>query len=377
LIIGRNTDHITIMSVIAVKTMIKERWSLTGDPFVDNGIWAITILSGKDNPANVSMSDTERAIDRLKDLLFSGAIDSLLRMLWVNHPVYQNSYTPEQRKTAVANILNDLLEWANKDTSGNICPICGINQAVPRVRNKPRTQDYNEITASRTYIPMLGSGKLSNFFPQGSSGIRICASCFLATQFLPFMVWKSKNLLLAHSSSPEVMFVLSKMQEKASNEEESQLIMAKATGGAVRRQNAIYNVVVNIIQELEVEIDIPNLTFYDFTNYGQSPNVEGIYSFPNTSFKFLNEINGLGSWSEWQNIVRRGFPEWALKRKNKKQTTEEIEKEAYRSKQNYVYDNLLANRSIIKYFTDKRKKRNLCSWELFSLYLKMVKHYES
>lgn len=356
--------------------MIKETWELTGDPFVDNGLWAITSLAQKQSPDELERIDIEESIKYLKDLLFSGTIDSALRMLWVNHPVYQTSYSPDERELAVNKIFEDLLDWSYKDTTGYNCPICGINQGIPKIRRKAKDDEKRDFRATRTYIPMLGSGKVINFFPQGGNGVPICSSCLLSTQFLPFMIWKSKNLLLVHSRSPEIMKIISKKQTEEVIERQAITLLQGMSGGATRSKNAIYNIVVNIINELE-QVDLnPSLMFYDFTNYGQSPNIEGIYYFPNRSFMFLNEINKMKIWGEWNEVVKRGFPRWVFEKKENLPSNELL-KEAYKSRPNFVYDNLISGKSIINFFLNSRKRKKYGTWRLLSTYLKVVKNYEA
>ena len=90
--------------------MKKEVWELTGDPFVDNGLWIISELTNKLHPTELHKKDIKKAIEQLKILLKQKEIESVYRMLWVNHPVFQNSYTPEEREIAVGKIFDDLLD---------------------------------------------------------------------------------------------------------------------------------------------------------------------------------------------------------------------------------------------------------------------------
>ncbi|MFX0095301.1 MAG: type I-B CRISPR-associated protein Cas8b1/Cst1 [Candidatus Hodarchaeota archaeon] len=355
------------------------KFMIPGDPFVDNGLWAMTVMADLDHPSKLQKTDVDRVIRELLDWFFSGELKKVLYMLYTNYPLFNPNpaYTKEKREKMTVALLFELSNLVFDNASGFPCAVCGKKQAHLEIQKDPDKPGTLELLpALRTYVPMLGSKTLINFFPHGSTGLHYCASCLLACQFLPIMVWPSKNLILAHSYDEEIMRAIADMQVKAFRERKAIESLSRATGGATRTTNALFRVVENLVVKLEGDCESPNLTFYDFTNYGQGANIEGIITFPNKAFIFYRSINRINGWQSWNVLLKRGFSKKALEPK-RKQTPEEAEEEAFRSKRNQIYDNLLHNRSIVGYFINHQKRKLYGSWELLSLYLEIVRKFNA
>ncbi|MGH7886019.1 MAG: type I-B CRISPR-associated protein Cas8b1/Cst1, partial [Thermodesulfobacteriota bacterium] len=104
--------------------------------------------------------------------------------------------------------------------------------------------------------------------------------------------------------------------------------------------------------------------FY-FTNFGQTPELE-IFYLPAPVFRFLRYANQSEYKFAWSNIVRSGY---------QKVNWDKIESEEdYKNKQNLVYEYLLQDRSIIRFFVNPKERKNRGNWELLTLYLKEIQN---
>jgi CRISPR-associated protein Cst1 len=356
---------------------------LPGDPFVDNGLWILCRIAGKDHPEDLTKPDIIDATNKALILLnyestLSEELRKVLNMLYTtNYPRTQPSFKSEELQyQAIKNFIDDILLLLDEDPKGETCSVCGIKRNPLNVRTKPGAGNYSQLLATRNFTPMLGSGTMVNFFPNGSEGVFFCSLCLLATQFLPFMVWKSRNLILVHSSDPIIMKTIANMQYHYFLDKASLENFSSNSAKATRTQNAIYSIIVNIIINLEGIVDSPNLVFYSFTNYGQGPDLEGIFTFPNNSFKFLREIHRINAWSEWKKIIFKGFRKENLI-PNKKQSTDEVREIALKSKPNNVYSRLFNNKSLVSFFIDYKKRENFGSWNLLKIYLKIMRNFDA
>lgn len=111
------------------------------------------------------------------------------------------------------------------------------------------------------------------------------------------------------------------------------------------------------------------MNFYYFTNYNQGPELE-IYTLPMEVFNFLVDIP-LEDKHNWNFILKKGyqFVKW-----DKKETFNKDKKNYYyKNKPNVVYNNLLLNKSILKYFYNFKYKKTYCSWKLVNAYIREVR----
>jgi len=347
----------------ALKQSSQPLFTLTGNPFVDAGLAVICAITEKSEVEQITTEDLKKAIKEAYKFYsikeWRGALHGLIfpNAEIGNPSVYKkrpNAYYDDVLQTLVNNLppLNN---------QGN-CVICGKRNGTPNIR---------------TRVPMLGSKKLANFFPAHQLGETICSGCTLAVQFVPFYVIKaSGRLLLFQSSLFEIMQIFARKQYREHN---SRLLKKESKGFLVnekKKLNSLFDVVESLAFEYQnlsrillkkekKAIRDPYLTFYYFSNYGQTdPNSALIiYHFPNSVFHFIREIIQSNLENEWRKVVIQGLP---------KKHQKDMEK-AFTKSDSTVYQFLLEGKPITGFLYDRKNRRNIVSWSFVELYLEMVR----
>lgn len=342
-------------------------YKFTGNPFVDAGVWAICQWVEKRKPEDLDKEDLKNMIENIVPLYFeNGWIDNM-QSLFPNNPVInpavskefknksaseKKEYKKKKYKDYLVGLLNETVPLNNP---GN-CISCGCRNVGP-VRTK-------------TEVPLIGSGTLINFFPSGQSGGDYCPACTFAIQFSPLFLYqcklRGKIFLLIHSNLDNIMYSWSK---KAINEIRRQILMNDYTGCFNENFTNPRNALFHIIQDIIIDYDTnwfnenPSINLYHFTNYNQGPELD-MYHVPTSVFRFLAYVKLHEKYADWEKIVKKGY--WVNWNKLK-------DGEDYKNKTNSVYNNLLENKSIIRYFFNRKNREVIGDWDLFTFYLEKVR----
>jgi len=341
-----------------LKTVEKDIFfQFTGNPFVDAGIWAICEWCKKERPEDLDTDDLRMMIGDIVPLYLTPAWSKNLYSIFPNNPITNPSV--EDKKGSMSKFLNDLLHEITPITnegSGN-CISCG-RRIVKTVRTK-------------TEIPLLGSGSLVNYFPNGQSGADYCPACTFAVQFSPLIFYSCRKLLLLHSNSVKVMRYWAK---RAIQDIRRQMI-ERDYGGCFNEnfknpRNALFHIIQDIVLGYDERWseENPSIILYHFTNYNQGPDLD-LYYLPTQVFRFLTYVRQHERYHQWIQIVRRGYINVDLNKVK--------EEGDYRDKMNVVYNNLLTGESIVKFFIDHEGRKVLGNWDLLSYYLKEVRNMEA
>ncbi len=319
---------------------------ITGNPFVDAGIYSIEAFYGK-NYSDLTLNDLKSRIYDIVDLYLKDGWKKQMYSIFTGNSKFTNNSIKNKRKAA-GKFFEDLLSKFSPPGKSGTCIACGRRDAEP--------------VKKRDQIPLTGSGKLINYFAGASEGERYCSVCTFAVQFMPLSLYSVGNrFLLLHSVSSKVMRYWAKEGIKNIRE---QLISNNFTGcmkeGYSNSENALFHIIERIVRD---HMDIfpeenPSITAYIFSNYTQNPPPMEIIHLPNSVFKFLVYVQHIDSAS-WSKIVRKGYANF----KNL---------DDYKWKRNNVYRNLLSNKSIIGFFIDKNRTV-IGNWNILSYYLKEVK----
>ncbi len=399
---------------------------VTGDPFVDNGSWLATALAEKSDPREVDVKILrEKVLPLIPSLFFLD--EKVLQVLFTtNHPAIHPSLKKDKdiQRLVLENMLNDLLKEFPTETKGQFhCVVCDIRTDIPKIRrNQPKEgKDPKKKNAlgNRELVPMSGSQTLANFFPSGMEGLIYCARCLFAVQLCFGTVWKRQGyLILLHSPSHLVMLNLARYHAdrlkrlQALSALADEQFKADDIKQVSRSVNAIFRIVENFVTYLRTRVSIEdqhqivangNLIFYEFTNYGQNPDVKEVYQFPNPVFEFYMHIVAMNYFSKWLEIVRRGFIQKKRKTKKKEKkgkgkkssafeekntrrpkrakNNEDAENEVdwdatFTTQRNVVYERLLKNQTIVSYFLNHRKRKSFADWKLLKTYLEVVRKME-
>jgi len=324
-------------------------YQYTGNPFVDNGIWAICEWVGKKNPTELEFEDIKESISDIVSIYLTEPWKKSIFSIFPNNAVTNPSIKNKEQK--LKEIFEGLVSQIEPLKDAGNCISCGMRD-VKDLRTKSE-------------IPLIGSGSLINFFPFGQPGGDYCPACTLAIQFSPLMLYSCGKLLLIHSNSDKVMHYWA---EKAIQDIQRQRLTKNYTGcfdeGYKNPVNALFHIIEDVIIQYNEDWvgENPSINMYHFTNYNQGPDLE-IYRVPTPVFRFLADIKEPAWFAEWKKIVRRGYFNW-----------DKLKEEEYKNRGNSVYINLLKGYSIVKYFIDNKNRQVYGDWELLTFYLMEVRN---
>lgn len=324
---------------------------ITGNPFIDSGIYALSIKLDKDI-SEISLNDLKKEVNTLSKLYIEPSWKKNMHTIFPNSVLVNPSSTnaPDLREKYLAN-LNKLIDSIEPIHNNGSCMGCG-RRNVKNVFGKDA-------------IPLTGSGSLINYFSFANSGADYCSLCALLIQFAPLIMYRcGGKMIVLHSNSQKVMKFWSK---KSIENLDLQISSGEFNGcynqGITRPTNAIFNIISQVISSgRRWRGENPSFNFYYFTNFNQGPELD-IYSLPTSVFKFLTEIPP-DDWNNWSFIVKKAyrFVKW-----NKVENDED-----YKNNPNTVYNNLLDGKSILKSFYTSKFKKTYCTWKLVESYMKEV-----
>ncbi|MEN3039642.1 MAG: type I-B CRISPR-associated protein Cas8b1/Cst1 [Candidatus Kryptonium sp.] len=317
-------------------------YTLTGNPFVDAGIYVISELAGK-RIEEIEPDDLERLYPGLVDLYFTNEWKRMLYSIFPNHPVTHTTGSRERYR----DFLNGLFQDLKPLGSSGSCVACG---------RRDKTNVERKSGVGRDLVPLTGSADLVNFFPMGSLGLEICSACLLAIQFMPiFLHYCGGKFLLLHSNSEKVSRYWAK---NCVTNYHKQITLNNFTGCYSSDFRDPVNSFFRSIEEIIIKYDenwIDEdvfIRFYYFSNYGQSPSVE-IFDVPTPVFRFLAYVKQVNAYGDWKRMID----------------------EASLNGKNEIYNKLLRNESIVRYFLSKdREIRG--NRELLKFYLKEVREMD-
>ncbi|RLI50481.1 MAG: type I-B CRISPR-associated protein Cas8b1/Cst1 [Candidatus Thorarchaeota archaeon] len=325
----------------------------TGNPFVDSGVAALCELSNKDVPEEVTIDDVRKQLSYIFRLYSNRDWKkSIHGMIFPNADLVNPAYKDDRGLTKYKKYMLDMLKRITPPQNSGNCVACGRRDGVP---------------VDKTRVPLLGSQKLVNFFPSGSSGERFCPACIIAVQFMLLSIEKVGIPLMMHCMNWRIQLAnarrIMRWLKKQSAKKEGGLVELgyKMNAGL----NAVYDAITEIIQDKRIGIDDPHdlavpLRFYHFTNYGQGPQVN-VHDIPSSVFEFLIEVERSRSRDAWRKIVRQGYG------------AARVGTDPSKSRPNSVYKSLTEMRSILPFFFIKKEQRIIGDWDLVSLYLRKVR----
>ena len=333
-------------------------YRFTGSPFVDAGMWALTEWISKKNPEEITKEDLKKSITEVVPLYLTENWSKSLFSVFPNSAV-TNPSGKDKKDEKLKQYFIELTKEINPSSGAGNCVSCGRQDA--------------KVVRTKTEIPLIGSGALINFFPNGQEGADYCPACTFAVQFSPLVFYACGKLLLLHSNSEKVMRYWSK---KALQDVRKQILEKKYTGCFDEEYTNPQNALFHMLQDLITSYDErwmeenPSINLYHFTNYNQGPDVR-LYTVPTVVFRFLAYMKQHERYNDWKKIVRKGFAKKG--NQNQEINWEKFgEDKVYKSFKNFVYDNLLNGRSIIRFFFDRRNQTIIGGWNLLSYYLEEV-----
>lgn len=324
-------------------------FTLTGNPFVDAGIAALSVLAKKGTPEDITIKDVRPQLDYIVDLYSHKDWKRVIHGMFFPNSELVNPSVKDGDERFKKTLQEYFEGLAPISGSGN-CVACGRRDGI---------------RANKTSVPLLGSNKLVNFFPAGIQGERFCVNCLLSVQFMLLSVEKVGIPLLIHTRN----WVIQRAYA-ARNVDMIRLAASKKEYGIAEIGytmtagiNAAYDAIQEIIQKKEVQAMptgtlVAPVRFYHFTNFGQSPQMN-FYDVPSQVIDFLIAVRVSGMIDDWRRVVRRGY---VFRKKDAE------EDKVRRTSPNRVYLALSEERPIIQYFFSEAYEV-IGSWRLIELYL--------
>ena len=319
----------------------------TGHPFVDAGLTAILLLSNKNRPEELTAEDIRNAINFASELYATGEWSSYIHgMIMPNNWALMANPSMSKRRSSdkiSKNLWNILKAEPNEDV---ICAICGRNNA------------YTEREVYRAAFPLLGTGKMLNFFHAADQqGADICAHCIFLAQFMPLSAYRLPRVMVIHAYPYELMLLLSK--EAIDDARRSKL--ASQARGFRRPENFLFRKIGEITERIERDEfwESASVTIYYFICNNQNQMLDVIH-IPTPVLRFLAYASHVDA-EGWRRIISMGW---------RKQSDEEEFIE--RTQKNDVYSRLLNGESILQYFVDRKSRQPNTDWNLIAFYCSEV-----
>lgn len=331
---------------------------LTGTPFVDAGIAALCVLSGKKTPEKLTFDDLVSSSEKLTEIYLSEKWGKTL------YSIFPNSILTNPSSRKKGNIRQKYLDFLKELVSSigidekveNVCVSCGSYHV-----RKPRM---------RMDIPLLGSGDMLNFFPSAQIGADYCSACTLAVQFFPLTIRKGADLYCIHSASPSILRGWADQPMKMLRKD---LALGEFGGplSAISNfpKNSLFEFTSEILEEMEEDdyLDEKSGTSVDmlqFSNFQQGANLK-IFPLPTRFFRFLFDLqHDQVNLADWKVIVSRHY--------KRKKNSNEVDY----NRPNSLYQAFLDGRSLVSFFIDRKATENLCRWELVNFYLERIEKME-
>ena len=326
---------------------------LMGHPFVDAGVCGICEwLERGVQPEQITTVELEKVIDEVAPRMQKAAGWNNLDSIFPNSVLTNAAHAKRNRVELLKDLCKGYLDGILELEDTGDCMGCGRRAATTWLK--------------KTHVPLTGSGALRNFYSAFAEGAGYCSACALAIQFSPLaFVATGGKFLMLHSNSWRA---LRSWVRLCIRDVRDQGLRKEITGcynpGYSNPRNGLFYMAGEMVQIQERRVD-ENIAIqvYCFTNYNQGPDLE-IFSMPAPVFRFLRDAHQREFKGAWSEIARSGYSvNWAKVKSE----------DDYKNRGNWVYENLLANRSILSSFLNRRKRKPRGNWALLSLYLQEVR----
>ena len=323
---------------------------VTGNPFVDAGIFAV-ISKFKIDLEDITLENLYVLSKQISELYTNSVWQKNMHTIFPNS-LLVNPSIKENRERLYLNYLNSLIEDITPINEWGDCVSCGCRTSIN--------------TFHKSAIPLSGSGSLKNFFPFAAEGVDYCPLCALLIQFSPLFMYRSGGkMILLHSNSNKVMkYWANKSLEDIDKQVSLDLYTGCFNENFTNPTNAVFRIIGEIVKSYDERwiSENPSLNFYYFTNYNQGPELD-LFIVPTSVFRFLVFIPSDES-KNWNNIIRSAY---------KVNWDKVKEFDDYKNNPNEIYNRLLKNISILRFFYNFKLKKALCSWNLIRYYMMEVR----
>jgi len=333
---------------------------IIGDPFVDTGILAIELMTGK--PFDTcSAEDLRFATEALIDIYLTPAWKKELYSIFPNSTYIQSSKGYDHRGRS-REFLHSLIEGIG-DVRGSTTSCCYCGSPA-----------HEQMAFYKTHVPLIGSGSFTNYFPSFQNGLKICARCALAMQFAPLLWYKAGGKPCLVSSNNQALIkefgleVFRTIQTRmASGVYESRENPGLFDEKFKSPQNALFHLAYKFGKSYCMKGicgSNESIVLYHIDNYNQNPAGIRIYALPSNVFRFVAFMMNSPSYrSAWFALIDRYYA--------KAKGDEELP--IWKTKWNTLHGLLLDGKSILWAFKDDRTMTLTMPWAVVEGYMQSVR----
>ncbi|MFA8301451.1 MAG: hypothetical protein ACEPOV_14890 [Hyphomicrobiales bacterium] len=326
----------------------------TGDPFADLGGNVIKELSRRLPDKNI-----RELLEYITDR-YVNSWDSKLHAFFLNSKITHNSIKVNSEKIEKTMEYFDSIIDNKAPHELGYCRISG--------------QKTNLFQSGRESSMLTGSGTFINFHHFFQKGIMLSKEVLFRLYFVPFGVMLLQGkVALIHSNNNEINQFFATENYKKNNLKDSASVEDKGVYKSLHKNpaNAVFSFIDELLSNLKNKGSITDafLTLYHFTNFGASPELQ-MYRVPDTVFQFYDFcLNGRFK-EDWNAFVRSHY--YSSKNKeavyNKENECIELKKkdsfvqykyDEYKIWTNWIYNDLLNGKSLLKSFLKYSKEHKL------------------
>lgn len=302
--------------------------NLTGNPFVDTGLFVIAYHAHKENPNELTLEDLIKVHENgMKLAQINSRLKSFTMVFGTNGPLTQSGYRPVGKKkllsekniTAYTNVLNAFLEASrHENTDLPLCEICGCNHTfdfsaiVRKALIEADIVDPGEKQIGRDWFPLSGSpGNDAQTLPSASRGLSICPICLFVVHYVPQALMLMQGKLVCFQSNISKVaagltesIVVQYQSELDATTSKIEMIGKKEGTAAMTKRLLLW---MKRRQEVSEDLALGHaitLQVWLFTNAGADANCE-IVDIPNNFLQFLWLIRKLGLTDELMQLLKQ------------------------------------------------------------------------
>lgn len=291
----------------------------TGHPLVDVGVATLCALADKDDPAELTLEDLDKAGEEIRRAYLHPIFSSYLPSVYTKNSPYTNATISAANQTIAINRFLDAFRTTGDDgASKHRCVFTGEPAAF---------------LINRTEMPLLAANGVINFFPHGQGALPVSRGIAFALNALALGGRKSEGkLLIVHCDDQRFtihfarLFVednrrLLSMADKGtipSKSDPAGVLDRESpapegnSGAKLPNVNGPRSLVMNDLQKVLIQSESGTLadTCVSITAYlvssGQAPSLQ-IESIPGTLVAFLLELRSAEFRRDWLRIVYAGW----------------------------------------------------------------------
>lgn len=165
--------------------------TLTGNPFVDNGLATIAALCNCRRIEDLTLQMIKDLhhlspdLGRCGESLFLRNMRLIANgMVFTNSITQQPSYSAEDKLQKYCRIMTAIVNRIGRENKGESCDFCGNPYSLDFDKLVKIVSDKNN-GIGRDWFPLCGSFKDAQCLPSASRSLNACAKCLFAVQYLP------------------------------------------------------------------------------------------------------------------------------------------------------------------------------------------------